>query len=251
MKMIWRQLGRERARILLLLCALTLAGAALSPDFLSPAFPSPGMTGTALVQWAAARVPWLFSPPVWSLWHALVTVLLVAFLWLGASYAYPSLRPRRSGPGASLANGAGVTLAMTAGLMGQTGVTEVGLLAATALGVLAAVTTLIGDFIYMDEDRAAGRLTLPLIVGTRTAVLINIAAVAAAYLLALFLLLQRIGMQERVLALFGLPVGAHLQVLRQLGQDPGPAQARKASRLVLIIFLVMTLLYVAAQAACV
>jgi 4-hydroxybenzoate polyprenyltransferase len=248
MRKIWRLMGLEQPRTLVLLCALTLAGAALSPDFLSPAFPQTWLSGSAVVQQAAAALPWLFTPVLWSLWHALGSMLVVAVLWQGASSAFPSLRLRRSGPASSLQTGGAVTLLISGGLIGQTGATEVGLLAALALGVLAAASGMVRDFFDIEADRRAGLRTLPLLVGTDTAVSINMAAVTAAYLLAIFLLLQRIGMQERVLGLFGLTLGTHLHVLRLLGRDPSPTGARRAGGYVMLIFLGVTALYVAAQA---
>jgi 1,4-dihydroxy-2-naphthoate octaprenyltransferase len=248
MRKIWRLMGQEQPRTLVLLCALTLAGAALSPDFLSPAFPQTRLSGSAVFQQAAAALPWLFTPAAWSLWHALGSMLVMAALWQGALYAFPSLRVRQGGPAASLKIGGAVSLSISGGLIGQTGATEVGLLAALALGILAAASSLVRDFFDIDADRQARLRTLPLLVGRDMAVSINMAAVTAAYLLAIFLLLQRIGMQERVLGLFGLTLGAHLHVLRQLGQDPSPTGARRAGRYVMLIFLGVTALYVAAQA---
>lgn len=247
LKQLWRLFGQAQARTLMLLCALTLAGAALSPDFLSPAFPRTTLSASAPFERAAAALPWLFSPAMWSLWHALGAVFAVALLWLTALYLFPSLRQRHGGLMNSLTIGTGVTFAMTGGLLCQTGLTEVGVLAAVALGVLAAASSLIREFRDIEGDRQAGLRTLPILLGIRRAVSLNMAAVVTAYLLAIFLLLQRIGMQERVLGLFGLPLGAHLHVLRQLGRNPAPANARSAMRWAELIYLVTAVLYVGAQ----
>lgn len=247
MTKIWQLIRHGQPKILVLLCALTLAGAALSPDFLSPAFPQSRLAATALFQQAAALLPWLFAPAMWSLWHALGTIIVVAMLWLGATSSLPSLRLRQGGPVATLATGGVVTLALVGGQMGQTGLTEVGLLAAIALGALAAASSMIRDFIDIEGDRQAGLRTLPLMVGRESATFISMAAVTGAYLLALFLLLQRIGMQERILGLFGLTLGAHLHMLRQVGRDPDPATARRSGRYVTFLFLGVVVLYVGAQ----
>lgn len=247
MTRIWCLIRHGQPRTLVLLCALTLTGAALSPDFLSPAFPQSRLGGTVLFQRAAGALPRLFSPPMWSLWHALGAAMTVGLLWVSAVYALPSLRQRQSGLMNSLTIGAGVTFAVAFGLFAQTGVTEVGLLAAVALGMLAAASSLVREFVDIDADRRAGLRTLPILFGRKTAITVNMAAVSTAYLLALFLLLQRIGMQERVLGLFGLPLGAHLHLLRQLGRAPDQADARRAVRWAELIYLGASVLYVGVQ----
>lgn len=306
------ELGKPR--MMLLMCGLALAGAVLSPDFLSPGFPETRLSGLGLFRHLAGALPALFSPVMWSVWHALGAALIVGLLWLGTAvihevadrthdaiidparprpgspvqpsealrwalgaqalafvlvlaegsrhamtlallgaglgnaYSLPPFRLRQSGVIAHLIIGGGATLAITGGLIGQTGVTEVGLMAAVALGLLAAAGSMVRDFRDIDEDRHDGVRTLPILVGYRTAIYINMAFVTAAYLLALFLLIHTIGMQEKVIALFGLPLAAHLHVLRRLLADDGQENARRAYRNAVIIYMGVTALYVGAQA---
>ncbi|HWI63920.1 MAG TPA: UbiA family prenyltransferase [Symbiobacteriaceae bacterium] len=306
------ELGKPR--ILVLMCGLTLAGAVLSPDFLSPAFPQTRLGGTALFRQLERVLPQAFSPPMWSLWHALGAALIVGLLWLGTAlindiadrsvdaissperplpssrirpsealrwalgfqaiaflliliegsrhamtlallgaglgntYSLPPFRLRQNGPVANLIIGGGVMLAMCGGMIAQTGVTEVGLFSAAALGLLAAAVSMIKDFKDIDGDRLAGIRTLPILVGVRTALAINMAVVVVAYLLALYLLLQTIGMQEKAIALFGLPLAANLYVLHRLRENHSQENARQAYRHAVIIFMGVTVLYVGAQA---
>ncbi|HYF92729.1 MAG TPA: UbiA family prenyltransferase [Symbiobacteriaceae bacterium] len=296
-------LAMGKPRILMLMCGLALAGAVLSPDFLSPAFPETRL----------GRL--LQSPPrIWSLAHAVGAALVVGLLWvgtaiiaeiadrsvnaigdpgrpapdcrmrptvalrwalgaqalafllvlaegsrqamtlaligagLGNAYSLPPLRFRGLGTAAHLIVGGGATLAITGGLIAQTGATEVGLLSAGALGVLAAAVSLIKEFQEPDADRAAGVRTLPILVGIRAAVYINMAAVVGAYLLALFLLIHTIGVHEKVIAVFFLPLGANLSVLHRLAADRSPETARRAYDHAVIIYMGVTALYVGAQA---
>lgn len=306
------ELGKPR--ILLLMCALAVAGAVLSPDFLSPAFPETRLAGTALFRHLAAALPGAFAPAMWSLWHAVGAALVVGLLWLGTAlihnvadraleaianperpvpgaqlrpseilrwalvlqaiafflillegsrqamtlaligaglgnaYSLPPFRLRQHGPVSTLIVGGGAVMAVCGGLIAQTGVTEVGLLSALALGLLAAAIGMIREFQEMDADRVAGIATLPIRVGIRTAIAINMAAVVMAYLLALYLLINMIGMQEKVIALFGLPLAANLYVLHSLGANPTEENARRAYGHAVIIYMGVTVLYVGAQA---
>jgi 4-hydroxybenzoate polyprenyltransferase len=284
---LWK-LGRPR--ILGLMCGLALAGATLSPEFLSAAFPPPRL---------AAAVPIDLPPHLWSLCYALGAMLVTGLLWFGTAlvnaaagdgeapelllrwglgaqaaafglifaagnrqalllslfgagvgnaYALPRLRVRQSGVVGNLTTGGGVMLAMCGGMMAQTGVTQVGFFLALALGILAAAAAGVEDFCNVEGDRAEGLWTLPVLLGVRGAVYVNMAAVTGAYLLALALLVQTIGIQGAVIALFSLPLAANLYVLSGLIREPGHAYARKAYRLTVMIFVGVTALYVGAQA---
>lgn len=293
-------LSMVRPTIAAALGLLTLAGAALSPVFLSPDFPA-----TTLKQLVAPGL----SPVVWSLVRALGGALVTCLLWMGTAlindmaeyavdvfadlerplpgrairpsellkwglglqaaafllvllegsrpalvlallgaglgntYSLPPFRLRARGPVANLIAGGGVALAMAGGLLSQAGMTQVGGLTILALGVLAAATSLVGEF-SADDGRP-----LPILFGWRNAVYVSMAAAVAAYLFAFFVLLHTIGMHDRVLALFALPLAAHLQVLARLLREPGPAYARKAHGQSLVIFLITAMLYVGAQMA--
>jgi len=275
------ELGKPR--IMGLMCGLALAGATLSPDFLSPAFPETRLG---------------FAPAAWSLWRAVGAAVVVALLWLGTAlihascprirpsealrwalgaqavaflliliegsrhamtlallgaglgnaYSLPSFRLRQSGPVASLITGGGVVLTMCGGMLSQTGVTEVGLISSVTLGMLAAAISMVKDFQSIEGDRLAGYRTLPIWVGVRTAIYIHMAVVAAAYLLALFVLINTIGIQERVIALFALPLGANVYLLQRLLADHGEEAARRAYGHTIMIFMGVTVLYVGALA---
>lgn len=272
-----------KPRIMLLMSGLALAGAALSPDFLSAAFPDPRLglpptawslvraTGAALVVallWLGTALIHTDSERIapsqalrWGLGAQAVAFLLVLIegsrhamtlallgAGLGNAYSLPAFRLRQSGPAAHLITGGGVVLALCGGMMSQTGVTEVGFLAALTLGLLAAAVSMIRDFGAPASDRPAGIRNLPALVGLRAAVYINMVLVTAAYLLALFALLHTTGMQETVIALFSLPMGANLHLLHRLLSDRSPAYARRAYGHTVIIFMFTTVLYVGAQA---
>ncbi len=297
------ELGKPR--VLALMCLLTLAGALLSPHFLSPDFPTTRLGGTALFRWLEGLFPRAFSPPMWSLAHALGAALVVALLWLGTAlvndlsdqaldhisspdrplpsgrvsprtvlcaavvaqavalglilmegtrealltaltgsalgnaYSLPPLRLRRSGVTANLVIGVGVTMAMIGGMMAQGPVPARGALSALALGLLAAAVSMVKDFKDVDGDRAHGVRTLPVVLGVRAAALLNMAAVAAAYLLVLCL--------SAPLATLFL-AGLNLAILYGFLRNPGQAYARRAYRWTLLIFMGVTVLYVGAQA---
>jgi chlorophyll synthase len=74
-----------KPRILALMCLLTLAGAALSPHFLSPDFPVTRLGDTRLFQALGRAFPRLFTPVMWSGAHALGATAVVALLWLGTA----------------------------------------------------------------------------------------------------------------------------------------------------------------------
>jgi chlorophyll/bacteriochlorophyll a synthase len=74
-------LASTKPRVMALLSLLALAGAALSPHFLSPAFPTPPLSMAQPFLWFAARWPALFTPPLWSLAHALGAAAVTALLW--------------------------------------------------------------------------------------------------------------------------------------------------------------------------
>lgn len=74
-----------KPRILLLMSMLSLAGAVLSPHFLSPTFPETRLARMALFTGLAGLFPGASSPPLWSLAHALGAALVVALLWLGTA----------------------------------------------------------------------------------------------------------------------------------------------------------------------
>lgn len=85
MRKVLLLLEMGKPRVLLLMAMLALAGAALSPHFLSPSFPETRLSRTALFTWLAERVPGAFTPPLWSLAHALGAALVVGLLWIGTA----------------------------------------------------------------------------------------------------------------------------------------------------------------------
>lgn len=167
---------------------------------------------------------------------------------LGNAYSLPPLRLRRSGIAANMIIGGGVVLAMTGGMLAQGAVTRVGLLSAAALGILAATVSMVKDFKDCHGDRQEGIHTLPVLLGTRAAALANMALVAAAYLLATFLLIQHIGVQVPVITLMAALGAVNLHLLAGFLGSPGPGYARKAYRRAVFVFMGVTLLYVGAQA---
>lgn len=313
LKLLRLLLELGKPRVLALMCLLTLAGAALSPHFLSPDFPQTRLGGTALFLWLKGLFPRAFSPPMWSLAHALGAALVVGLLWLGTAlindlsdrsidrisspdrplpsgrvsprqalrwalgcqaaalllirlegarsallmalagaaigiaYSLPPVRLRRSGLAANLTIGVGVAMAMVGGMMAQGPVPEIGVLSAFALGLLAAAASLVKDFKDIDGDRAEGVRTLPVLLGVRGAALVNLAAVLAAYLLALGLLVQHTGIRsEIILPMLGL-CAANLAVLERFLHNPDRGYAARAYRWALALFTGVTLLYVGAQ----
>lgn len=229
-------------------CLLVAAGAALSPDFLSPAFP-PGRLGeTPLFQALARALPGLFSPRMWSLSRALWATLAAGLLGAGAANWLQPLPCCRTGPLAALAFGGTAAIALLGGQLSQTGITEVGRLTALALGLLAAAMAQVRDFATADEDRRRGAWTLPARYRLPFAVAANMVTVTGAHLLAIYLLLQYIGLRQRVLALLAAALGANLLALARLARRPDPQAARAAIRHVTILFMGVTALYVGAQA---
>lgn len=166
----------------------------------------------------------------------------------GNAWSLPPLRLRRHGMAATPILGGAVALALTAGLLSQGRVTEVGLLSALALGLVGAAGSMIREFTDVDRDRRLGVRSLPLLLGERAAVLWSMAAVAAAYLVALLLLIHTVGIHQKVMAAFvGLAI-LHLAVLDRLLYRSGPGYPTRASRWVMLIFLGVTAVYVGAQA---
>ncbi|HYG60660.1 MAG TPA: hypothetical protein VD902_21510 [Symbiobacteriaceae bacterium] len=294
-----------KPRVLAAMCLLTLAGAVLSPHFLSPAFPPTRLSsllaglfspaawslvraaggavvtgllwmGTALIHDMADHVSnttgrtqpaapgWRIRPSEVLRWalglqaagfclvlldgsrQALLTALLGA--GLGNAYAMPPLGLRHNGPVASLITGGGAALSLAGGMLSQTGVTEVGALTALALGLLAAAMSMVRDFKVIPGQASDAGWTLPALLGRQTAVYVNMALVTGAYLAAMFLLLHTIGMQQRVLGLFGLPLAANLYLLHGLLRETGAEYACGAYARVFALFVGVALLYVGAQA---
>ncbi len=303
---LWLLLALGQPGGLLLLVLMTVAGATLSPHFLSPDFP---LTGVSKV--LGERI---FRPPVWSLVYAGGGGVITAMLWLGASLirtmsvqlqdpaalyqekevgetpgparllrwalwlqcaasllvlaagsrpalllclmgaalgnacSLPPLRLAESGLPRYFVAGGGIVLAMTGGMLGQGRITQVGLLTALALGLLAAATVVIMDFRDAAEGRRLGRTALPRLLGPRTAVRAQMAALTVAYLAAAFLLMQTIGIRRQVLAgLLGL-MAAHLGLIAVLLVRPGEGYIRTAERWSIVIYVGVAALYVGAQA---
>jgi 4-hydroxybenzoate polyprenyltransferase len=204
-------------------------------------------SGSALLRWGLGLQAAAF---------ALVLVegsreaLLVALVGAGAANvcAMLPLRRRQSGPAAHFMAGAGVTGALVGGMLSQAGVTQVGLISAVGLGVLAATMAVVRDFADVDGDRAAGLRTLATVLGVRAGALVAMAAATAAWLVTVIMLLQRVGMQEGLIAALALLLALHLFMLSRLLGGADPAHARRAPLLACAIFLGVTTLYVAAQA---
>lgn len=165
---------------------------------------------------------------------------------LGNAWSLPPFQLNRLGLLANLIPGGGVILTLAGGLVAQGRLTEVGLLSALVLGLLASVCSPIREFATVKEDRERGVVTLPVLLGEGPAVLAGMVAVSLAHLLALGTLVQRIGMQQGIMAGFGLGMAAQLYVLSRAAGDP--SFASKAGDRSAMIFLGVTALYVSAQA---
>lgn len=260
------------------LCALSLMGAALSPHFLRPDFPEtrleqmlPGLmgpvgwsvlyalgamlvtgllwTGTALVGLDTDGPRLRLALGMQGLAFGLVLLaggrgaLLLALTaaGLGNLRWAPLFREGRLGPAAALLPGGGVSLALAGGMLAQGRATEVGVLSALVLGVLAAAYALVSEF---DLERPGPRL--PGLAGTGPALVIAMGLVSVMQLLALGMLVQRIGLEQGVITPFALGLGAQLYVLSRAAGDP--VYARGAAIRSATIFLGVTALYVGAQA---
>jgi|GEM_PF-2325463 len=154
----------------------------------------------------------------------------------------------RYGPIHAFAAGGGAVLFMSGGLMAQGGITQVGLLAACALGLVATALAPIRDFIDPEGDRQQGMLTFLELLGPRTAALAGLGAVFVSYAVATLLLVQAIGIQERVLALLALPLSGHLYQMSKLLSSPQSSTAHRAHNQSVLIYLGLVFLYVGAQA---
>lgn len=167
---------------------------------------------------------------------------------LGNALALPPLRRQRSGTTIHVLSGVSVAMALAGGAMGQLRLTEVGAIGAAGLGVLATATSLIRDFTETEQDRQQGTRTLPVMVGIRAAVIINMVIVSGAYLLNLVLLVHRIGIRPAVIASLACMALLHLYLLDRLLFARTPGYPKRAQRLATMLFAGVTLLYVGAQA---
>jgi 4-hydroxybenzoate polyprenyltransferase len=82
LRLLW-QLAEPPA--LGLIAFLAVAGAALSPAFLSPDFPATRLGGTGVFRRLAAAAPALFGPRAWSLAHGLGAALVAGLIWGGTA----------------------------------------------------------------------------------------------------------------------------------------------------------------------
>lgn len=139
-------LAMAKPRVMALLCLLALAGAAASPGFLAADFRPGPLAATPLFRWLEHQAPAAFSPPLWSLAHALGAMLAVALLWAGTALVNDLADvgiDRISAPGRPLAAGAISRRQAWAWAVGlQAGALLLSLLAGRALPPLAVLAGL-------------------------------------------------------------------------------------------------------------
>jgi len=172
----------------------------------------------------------------------LATLIGVA---LGLGYSVPPLRWRSSGLAANGIIGLGVACALIGGMLAQGAVPVRGMVSAGILGWLAAAASMVKDFKDVDGDQAAGVGTLPVILGFRRAVLVNMAMVVCGYAPAVALLAQRVGLGSWPMGALVLLAVVNLGILARLLRDPGAAPA--SYRQALLLFMGVTVLYVGTQ----
>lgn len=165
---------------------------------------------------------------------------VVAAIALGLAYSLPPLRLRTNGVVANAIIGLGVGGALLGGMMAQGTIPAQGLVSAGSLGWLAAAASMVKDFKDVDGDRAGGVRTLPVVLGLRRAVLVNLAVVGVGYLP----LFATVG-SWLAGAMVAAALAANLVLLSRLLRDPGAA--RVAYRQAILLFMGVTVLYVGAQ----
>lgn len=174
----------------------------------------------------------------------LATILVTGGGLLGSAYSLPPLRLRNDGITANLVIGAGVFMAVIGGSVAQFSVTVDTLVTAGVLGVLSFAASMVKDFKDVEGDAAAGVRTLPVLVGHAAAVRINTALVASAYGGAVAIIASISGWAAILVGLLGC---VNIGIVSRLQSDTSSAYRQKAYRMVLLLFMGVTVLYVGAQ----